>query len=99
MIPNFGVKHWLRRPSLWICLIGLILSAVPISELGKAPYYESNAAQSTLVFFVIAPAVSAAMAWEASRFRPLVQMGRKSVARIYVNRMFVWSLIFLLAMY
>ena len=34
------------------------------------------------------------MAWEASRFRPLVQMGRKSVARIYVNRLFVWSLIF-----
>ena len=94
MIPNFGVKHWLRRPSLWICVIGLILSAVPISELGKTPYYESNAAQSTLVFFVIAPAVSAAMAWEASRFRPLVQMGRKSVARIYVNRMFAWSLIF-----
>lgn len=94
MIPNFGVKHWLRRPSLWICLIGLILSAVPISELGKTPYYESNAAQSTLVFFVIAPAVSAAMAWEASRFRPLVQMGRKSVVRIYVNRMFAWSLLF-----
>lgn len=94
MVPNFGIKHWLRRPSLWICLIGIILSAVPISELGKTPYYESIAAQSTLVFFVIAPAVSAAMAWEASRFRPLVQMGRKSVARIYVNRMFAWSLIF-----
>ena len=94
MVPNFGVKHWLRRPSLWICLIGIMLSAVPVSKFGKALYYESSAVQSTLVFFVIAPAVSAAMAWEASRFRPLVQMGRKSVARIYVNRMFAWSLIF-----
>ncbi|MBK4151233.1 hypothetical protein GWO63_006530 [Corynebacterium macginleyi] len=94
MVPNLGVKHWLRRPSLWICLIGIMLSAVPVSKFGKALYYESSAVQSILVFFIIAPAVSAAMAWEASRFRLLVRMGRKSVSRIYVNRMLAWSLIF-----
>ena len=94
MVPNFGVRHWLRRPSLWICLVGIMLSAVPVSKFGKTLYYESAAVQSTLVFFVIAPAVSAAMAWEASRFRPLVRLGVKPVARIFVNRMFAWSLLF-----
>lgn len=94
MVPKFGVKHWLHRPSAWICFIGVALSAVPISELGKTFYHESIIAQSTLVFFVLAPAVSAAMAWESSRFRSIAQLGRKSVVRVYINRIFAWSLIF-----
>ena len=94
MVPNFGFRHWFRRPSLWICLAGIVLSAVPISELGKTTYFQSNAAQSTLVFVVIAPAVSAGMAWEASRFREIAQLGRSSVVRIFRDRMLLWSLVF-----
>ena len=94
MVPRFGFRHWFRRPSLWICLAGIVLSAVPISELGKTAYFQSNAAQSTLVFVVIAPAVSAGMAWEASRFREIAQLGRSSVVRIFRDRMLLWSLVF-----
>lgn len=93
MKPRFGLSHWLRRPSLWMGLGGLALSLVPILELERNTYPPAVAAQSTLVFFVITPAIAAAAAWEASRFKSFTSPRGVIPVKILMDRILPFSLL------
>ncbi|MEJ4113409.1 hypothetical protein ACGE24_05240 [Corynebacterium kroppenstedtii] len=93
MKPSFGLIHWLRRPSVWICIIALVLTAAPISDMGRVAYTPSVVTHPLMTFFIVAPAITAASAWEISRFRPLVSSGRPIVVKVYFYRVFPFSFV------
>ena len=91
--PSFGVSHWIRRPSTWLCLAALMLALIPVSQAGKSIYGPAAAAQATLAFFVVTPAIAAAAAWEASRFQAFVRQAARPVRTIVFDRILVFALV------
>lgn len=90
--PSFGLSHWIRRPSMWLCLAALALAMIPVSQAGNTIYGPAAAAQATLAFFVVTPAIAAAAAWEASRFQAFVQQAAGPVRKIVLDRVLLFAL-------
>lgn len=91
--PSFGLSHWIRRPSTWLCLAALMLALIPVSQAGKSIYGPAAAAQATLAFFVVTPAIAAAAAWEASRFQAFVRQAARPVRKVVFDRILAFALV------
>ncbi|MEX3505874.1 hypothetical protein VVR85_02180 [Corynebacterium sp. LK2590] len=86
MTRLFGLSHWLRRPSVWLVIVGLAILLVPLEELTSGGYGQSALAQATVSFFVAVPASVCAVAWEASRFRALRPLSPRTGLKIFASR-------------
>lgn len=86
MTRLFGLSHWLRRPSVWLVIAGLVILLVPLGELTSGGYGQSALAQATVSFFVAVPASVCAVAWEASRFRALRPLSLRTGLKIFASR-------------
>ncbi|WP_257183520.1 hypothetical protein [Corynebacterium cystitidis] len=91
--PTFGVRHWGKRPSTWVCLGSIVVSLIPILQVPATGYVETIIAQSTMTLFVLAPGLASASAWEASRFRAWADKGPSVALKILIDRIVIWSLI------
>lgn len=94
--PRFGAAHWIRRPSIWMCLLGTAMTAIAIQPPESEYFYaEISTARASDALFPIIMAMSAAMAWEISRFRHLIRsqlFSRPSIALwIICDRILPWA--------
>lgn len=92
MTVNFGLSHWIRRPSLWLCIAAIFLSLTSTVTDILSVYNQSLLARATMVYFIMAPAIAAAAAWEASRFAHLVSFPSTRLIKVGAERLLPWSL-------
>ncbi|MDO4928251.1 MAG: hypothetical protein Q3976_04230 [Corynebacterium sp.] len=93
MQPNFGMQHWLRRPSFWAVVLASVLSQVPIIAEETAPIYSlSQLSLATYTLYIVVPTITAAAAWEASRFRAMRGMGLQVLMKIFYTRILGWAI-------
>lgn len=91
MSPSFGLAHWIKRPSLWLCAIASVLCLIPVSSIEASGYSQTVLGQSTLTFYIMAPATAAAVAWETSRFQAVINLGSNAIRKIIVSRILLFS--------
>lgn len=91
MSPSFGLAHWIKRPSLWLCAISSVLCLIPVSSIETSGYSQTVLGQSTLTFYIMAPATAAAVAWEMSRFQAVINLGSNAIRKIIVSRILLFS--------
>lgn len=80
---KFPRSHWIKRPSLWCCIGALLVCFLPLSQWTVVAYTPSILANATIVFYIIIPAMAVAVAWEASRFRPVIGVAANSVRKFF----------------
>lgn len=87
MAGIFGIRHWIRRPSLWICIAMTVVCVYALGLEGYGSRYVLTLvvqASDSLAF--ITPALTVAVAWEASRMRALRGLGAVAVVKILRTR-------------
>lgn len=90
---KFPRSHWIKRPSLWCCIGALLVCFLSLSQWTVVAYTPSILANATIVFYIIIPAMAVAVAWEASRFRPVIGIAANSVRKILLDRL-LWFALF-----
>lgn len=88
---KFGLAHWARRPSLWICVGAIVLCLLPLSSFSLASYTPSILGHAALSLYIVVPATTAAVAWEASRFQSCVTLGKGAVRKIITDRILLFT--------
>ncbi|MCZ9309593.1 hypothetical protein ACUY3K_04610 [Corynebacterium uberis] len=92
MTRPFGWHHWLRRPTTWIILVGLVISQL-MTDGGSFHYYSHlDVSEAMLTLAAAAPAACMAAAWEAGSLRAFLERGtnHRTILRALTRRL--WAL-------